>query len=72
MSKTTKERRKSLENLLKPGQKVKDSGQYEIVGARGGKLEGREVTLVKDEPAPPTPGPNERFKLVDKTKHKNK
>jgi hypothetical protein len=61
-----------LAKLLKPGQKVKDSGQYEIVGERGGKLEGREVTLVKNEPAPPTPEPNERFRLVDKTKHKSK
>jgi hypothetical protein len=61
-----------LDTLLKPGQKVPDSGQYEIVGARGGKHERREVTLVKDEHAPPTTKPGERFKLVDKTKHKKK
>jgi hypothetical protein len=61
-----------LSNLLKPGEKVKISGQYEIVGERGGKQEGREVTLVKNEPAPPTPKPNQKLKLVDETKHKRK
>ena len=61
-----------MSELLKPGQKVPVSGQYERVGPRGGSRGGLEVTLVKDEPAPPTPDPNERFILKDATKHKGK
>jgi hypothetical protein len=48
---------------VKPGETVKFSGQYI-------KPDGNEVTLVKGEPAPPTPKPNQQFTLVDKTKHK--
>lgn len=53
---------------LKPGEKVQTSGQYGIIGPRGGKT-GKERTLVKNEPAPPTPKPGEKYVLVDKTKH---
>ena len=38
---------------LKPGQKAPASGQYGVVGPRGGKLK-KEVTVVKGEPLPPT------------------
>lgn len=38
---------------LKPGRKASRSGQYQQVGPRGGK--GKEVTVVKGEPLPPTP-----------------
>jgi len=48
---------------VKPGEIVKTSGQYK-------KPDGNEVTLVKGEPAPPTPKPGQQFTLVDKTKHK--
>jgi hypothetical protein len=48
---------------LKPGEKVKISGQYTTPGRK-------ETTLVKGEPAPPTPKPNQQHTLVDKTKHK--
>jgi hypothetical protein len=68
----TEERSGAMRDLLKPGQKVPISGRYEIVGEHGGKRDGLEVTLVQDEHAPPTPKPNERFKLVDETKHKRK
>jgi hypothetical protein len=54
----------------KSGEKAKISGQYEIVGPRGGKT-GREVTVVKGEPLPPTPKPGQTFIIVDKTKHKS-
>ncbi len=54
---------------LKPGQKVPISGQYEVYGPRGGKT-GLEVTLVKNEPAPPTRKSGQTMILVDKTKHK--
>lgn len=54
---------------LTPGTKAPESGQYGLVGPRGGKLP-REVTTVKGEPLPPTPKPGLKYVLVDKTKHK--
>ena len=54
----------------KSGETAKTSGQYEIIGPKGGKT-GLEVTVVKGEPLPPTPKPGEAFVLVDKTKHKS-
>lgn len=54
--------------ILKPGQTVNTSGQYEVVGPRGGRT-GHEVTLVKGEPAPPTMKAGQKMILVDKTKH---
>ncbi len=53
----------------KPGEKAGDSGQYKVIGPRGG-LQDREVTVTKGEPLPPTPKPNMKYRLVDKTKHK--
>lgn len=50
--------------LLKPGQKAPASGQYKNTTTK------TEVTVTKGEPLPPTPGPNQKYKLVDKTKHK--
>ena len=38
---------------LRPGQKEPASGQYGVVGPRGGKTK-HEVTAVKGEPMPPT------------------
>ncbi|GAA2912193.1 hypothetical protein JOD62_001953 [Microbacterium keratanolyticum] len=55
-------------NQLRSGQIAKQSGQYGVVGPRGGAT-GREVTVTKGEPMPPTPKPNMGFKLVDATKH---
>ena len=52
----------------KPGQKAKDSGQYPIVGPRGGDT-GKERTVVKGEPFPPTPKPGQHYGKPDKTKH---
>jgi hypothetical protein len=54
----------------KPGQKASTSGQYGIVGPKGGKT-GTEVTVAKGETLPPTQKPGQGFVLVDKTKHKN-
>ncbi len=58
--------------LFKPGQEVPDSGQYEIVGSRGGKKNHGERTISEDETFPPTPEPGLRYKLVDRTKHPRK
>jgi hypothetical protein len=54
---------------FKPGETAKRSGQYEQVGPRGGH--GKEVTVVKGEPFPPTPSPGSTYKLVDATKNKS-
>jgi len=55
--------------IFKPGQEAKRSGQYEIVGPRGGRT-GEERTVTRGEPLPPTPESGMGFILVDPTKHK--
>lgn len=52
----------------RPGEKAPASGQYQIVGPRGGK--GPERTVVKNEPLPPTPKSDSCYRLVDRTKTK--
>ena len=54
----------------KPGETVQRSGQYRVVGPRGGD-QGREVTVVKGEPFPPSPKPGMGYGKSDKTKHKS-
>lgn len=56
-------------DFFKPGQKAQVSGQYEMVGAKGGRT-GIERTVVKSEPLPPTKSSGQRYMLVDKTKTK--
>ena len=51
---------------LKPGQEAPASGQYQIIGPRGGQ--GPERTVVGGGPPPPSPGPTST--LVDRTKTK--
>jgi len=58
-----------MAEVFKPGEEAKISGQYEIVGPRGGRT-GEERTVTKGEPLPPTPERGMGFVLVDKTKHK--
>ena len=53
---------------LKPGQRAPASGQYKQVGPRGAK--GKEVTVVRREPLPPTGKRGTTYKLVDRTKNK--
>jgi hypothetical protein len=57
-----------MSKILKPGQTATRSGQYEIVGPRGGGT-GKERTVTRGEPLPPTLKPGQGFKLVDPTKH---
>lgn len=57
-----------MKNLFKPGQHVPRSGQYEIIGPKGGKT-GEEITGVKGKILPPTPKVGSSYKLVDPTKH---
>jgi hypothetical protein len=54
----------------KPGAKAPRSGQYEIIGPRGGRT-GDERTVTRGEPLPPTPKPGQGYKIVDPTKHKS-
>jgi hypothetical protein len=57
-----------MADILKPGEIADKSGQYGIVGPRGGKT-GEERTVTKGEPLPPTPEKGMGYVLVDKTKH---
>ncbi|MGB4770400.1 MAG: YjzC family protein [Chitinophagaceae bacterium] len=57
-----------MKQQLKPGQSTPTSGQYQVIGPKGGK--GSEITSTKGNPLPPTPVPNSTYKLVDATKHK--
>lgn len=58
-----------MTDKLTPGTETPVSGQYEVVGPRGGKT-GVEVTSVEGKPLPPTPEKGMGYKLVDQTKHK--
>lgn len=51
-----------------PGTRATRSGQYEIVGPRGGGT-GKERTVVRGEPLPPTPKAGQRYRLADPTKN---
>lgn len=53
-------------NRLKPGQAAPFSGQYSVIGPRGGIL-GPEVTSVQGKPLPPTPRPGLSYVLTDPT-----
>ncbi len=57
-----------MPKIYKPGNEAPRSGQYEIVGPRGGET-GKERTVVQGEPLPPTPKSGQGYKLVDPTKH---
>ena len=52
---------------LRSGQEAPFSGQYEMLGPRGGRT-GIERTVVKGEPLPPTLSAGQVYKIVDKTK----
>ncbi len=47
---------------LKPGQPAPRSGEYGIVGPRGGQT-GEERTAVKGKPMPPTPKPGQSYQM---------
>lgn len=59
----------STETLFRPGEPCPTSGLYEIVGPRGGKIEGVQRTVVEGEPFPPTPEPDQYYKLATAAKH---
>jgi hypothetical protein len=53
---------------LKPGTTAPRSGQYAIIGSRGGDT-GKERTVTKGEPMPPTPQSGQSYKMADPTKN---
>jgi hypothetical protein len=59
------------DGAIKPGQTAPRSGQYEIIGPRGGRT-GTERTVVRGEPLPPTPKPGQTYQIVDPTKTSGK
>ena len=59
-----------LTRTYKPGEKAPASGQYEIIGPRGGRT-GQERTVVRGEPLPPTPDSGQSYHIVDRTKNKS-
>ena len=54
----------------KPGEKAPVSGQYGVIGPRGGDLH-KEVTVVKGEPLPPTQKPGQTYVINDRTNNKS-
>ncbi len=59
-----------MAKLKKPGEKADTSGQYAEINTTG-KSTGREATVTRKEPLPPTRKKGYKWKLVDKTKHKS-
>ena len=57
-----------MSKTYKPGEIAERSGQYGIVGPRGGDT-GAERTVTRGEPLPPTPAPGQRYVMVDPTKN---
>ena len=55
---------------LKPGQRAPASGQYGVVGPRGGKIN-KEVNVIKGEPIPPTEKKGQTYVMNDPTKNKS-
>ncbi len=51
-----------MPKTFKPGEPAPRSGEYEIRGVRGGHS-GKERTVVRGEPLPPTPRAGERYTL---------
>ena len=58
-----------MAKTLRSGQKAPASGQYEIIGPRGGHT-GSERTVVRGEPLPPTPKSGQVYQIVDRTRNK--
>jgi hypothetical protein len=52
----------------KPGESAPRSGQYGIQGPRVGDI-GKERTVTKNEPFPPTPQKGQKYVFNDPTKH---
>jgi len=60
----------SDKKFYRPGETAPASGQYGIVGPRGGDT-GQERTVTKGEPLPPTPESGQKYRIVDRTRNKS-
>ena len=56
--------------LLSPGNQAIGSGQYKLIGPRGGDL-GIEITAIKGKTLPPSPKPGIQYLFIDATKNKS-
>lgn len=54
---------------LKPGMTAPASGQYDMVGSKGGLI--KEVTAVKGNVMPPTTKPGGSYQISDRTNNKS-
>jgi len=61
---------KAMNKAFKPGQRAPLSGQYAVVGPRGGNS-GKEITAVKGGTLPPSPKPGSTYVPVDPTRNKS-
>jgi len=57
-----------MTSRLHSGDRTPRSGQYELIGPRGGHT-GTERTSTRGNPLPPTPRAGMSYSLVDPTKH---
>lgn len=57
-----------VKKTYKPGETAPASGQYGIVGPRGGDT-GAERTVVRGEPLPPTPQSGQRYVMNDPSRN---
>ncbi len=51
-----------MTKTYKPGEIAPVSGEYEIVGSRGGDT-GKERTAIQGKPLPPTPKPGQTYAI---------
>ncbi|PPH34137.1 hypothetical protein [Rathayibacter rathayi] len=56
-----------MTKLLPPGTPAPGSGQYRIVGPRGGYRGNDERTVIRNRPLPPTRRAGDRYEYVDAT-----
>lgn len=59
----------SKKEILPPGAKAPVSAEYELIGPRGGDT-GKERTVVRGKPLPPTPKPGMGY-VVHRPAHNN-
>lgn len=59
-----------MKTKFKPGEISPASAQYEVIGPRGGDT-GKEVTVPKGRPLPPTPKPGMTYIISDRSHNKS-
>jgi len=59
-----------MSKTYKPGTKAPASGQYEIVGPKGGRI-GVERTATRGNTLPPTPHEGQGYRIADRTRNRS-